>query len=69
MDAAQLPDLDTLDREALKALIRSHQEELSSQLAARDEELRRLEAELESQRKILSEQSQDCVQAASRSSI
>jgi len=59
MDAAQLPDLDTLDREALKALIRSHQEELSSQLAARDEELRRLEAELESQRKILSEQSQE----------
>src|ERR1035438_2621706 len=59
MDAAQLPDLDTLDREALKALLRSHQEDLSSLLATRDEELRRLEAELESQRKTLSEQSQE----------
>ncbi len=59
MDAAQLPDLDTLDREALKALIRFHQEELSSLLAARDGEFRRLEAELDSQRKILSEQSQE----------
>jgi transposase len=48
MDAAQLPDLDALDREALKALILAHQAELAA-----------LEAELESQRKILSEQSQE----------
>jgi transposase len=59
MDSAPLPDLDALDREALKALIRSHQEELSSLLAARDQELGRLETELESQRKVLSEQSQE----------
>ncbi|HMD22376.1 MAG TPA: IS66 family transposase [Alloacidobacterium sp.] len=48
MDAAQLPDLDALDREALKALILVHQAELAA-----------LEAELESQRKMLSEQSQE----------
>src|SRR5271167_975121 len=45
MDAAQLPDLDGLDREALKALVLAHQAELAA-----------LEAELESQRHILSQQ-------------
>jgi transposase len=55
MDRAPLPDLNTLDREALVALIRAHQEELASLIADRDEEIRRLEAELESQRQTLSE--------------
>lgn len=48
MDSAPLPDLDGLDREALKALVLAHQAELAV-----------LEAELESQRNILSEQSQE----------
>ena len=48
MDSAPLPNLDGLDREALKALVLAHQAELAA-----------LEAELESQRDILSEQSQE----------
>jgi transposase len=48
MDSAPLPDLDGLDREALKALVLAHQAELTA-----------LEAELETQRHILSEQSQE----------
>jgi multidrug efflux pump subunit AcrA (membrane-fusion protein) len=48
MDSASLPNLDGLDREALKALVLAHQAELAA-----------LEAELESQRRILSEQSQE----------
>src|ERR1700685_1680454 len=48
MDSAPLPDLDGLDREALKALVLAHQAELAA-----------LEAELETQRHILSEQSQE----------
>lgn len=55
MDCAPLPDLNTLDRDALVALVRAHQEELAFLIADRDEELRRLEAELESQRQTLSE--------------
>jgi transposase len=55
MDRAPQPDLDSLDRDALVALIRGHQEELASLIADRDEELRRLEAELESHRQTLSE--------------
>ena len=47
MDAAQLPDLDSLDKEALKALVLAHQTELAA-----------LEVELESHRQTLSEQSQ-----------
>lgn len=48
MGAAQLPDLDALDREALKALVLAHQAEMAA-----------LEVELESQRQTLAEQSQD----------
>ena len=48
MDFAPLPNLDGLDREALKALVLAHQAELAA-----------LEAELESQRDIPSEQSQE----------
>jgi len=59
MDSAQLPDLDGLDREALKALLVAHQEQLLSLAASHENELRSLEAELESQRHILSEQSQE----------
>ena len=59
MDRAPLPDLNTLDREALVALVLAHQEELSSLLTARDEELRRLEAELETHRQSLSEQADE----------
>ena len=36
MDRAPLPDLDTLDREALLALIRAHQEELALLIAAQE---------------------------------
>jgi len=59
MDAAQLPDLDGLDREALKTLLIAHQEELrtlAALAATRQEELRSLEAELDSHRQTLSEQ-------------
>ena len=54
-----MPDLDGLDREALKALLIQHQEQLISLAASHKDELRLLEAELESQRNILSEQSQE----------
>jgi transposase len=56
MDAAQLPDLDGLDREALKALLIQHQEELRSLAASHEDELRSLEAELDSHRQTLSQQ-------------
>jgi transposase len=54
MDRAPLPDLDTLDRDALVALIRAHQEELASQ----QDELRSLQTELDSHRQIVSEQAE-----------
>src|ERR1700743_1229310 len=56
MDRAPLPDLNTLDRDALLALFREQQEKLDAMLAAREEEIRRLEVELESHRQTLSEQ-------------
>ena len=59
MDRASLPDLDTLDREALIALVLANQERLKSLAAARDEELRRLEAELEIHRQTLSGQADE----------
>lgn len=59
MDRAPLPDLDTLDREALVALVLAHQEKLTSLVAARDAELRELEAELETHRQALSEQADE----------
>jgi transposase len=48
MDLGALPDLDRLDKEALKALVLAHWTEMAS-----------LEAELESQRQILSEQGRE----------
>jgi transposase len=59
MDAAQLPDLDGLDREALKALLIAHQEEvrtLAALAASHRDELRSLQAELDSHLQTLSQQ-------------
>ena len=56
MDAAQLPDLDSLDREALLALLVAHQEELRSLAASHEDQLRSLQVELESHRQTLSQQ-------------
>jgi transposase len=55
MDRAPLPDLDMLDRDALVALLRAHQEELASQ----QDELRSLQTELDSHRQIVSEQAEE----------
>ena len=55
MDRAPLPDLDTLGRDALVALLRAHREELASQ----QDELRSLQAELDSYRQIVSEQAEE----------
>ena len=55
MDRAAVPDINQLDRDALVALIRAHQEEL----AAREEELQHLEAQLGSHRRELSEQADE----------
>jgi len=55
MDFASVSDLDNLDRDALLAIYRAQQQKLTSLISARDEELRRLEAEIESQRQTLSE--------------
>ncbi len=52
MDAAQLPDLDGLDREALKALVIAHRTEL----AAREAEHAAREAEIEHERQTLSDE-------------
>jgi transposase len=55
MDRTPLPDLDSLDREALLDLIQQQ----ASLAAAYDEEIRRLEAELDAQRQTLTEQTED----------
>ena len=55
MDRAPLPDLDALDRKALLDLIQQQ----ASLTAAYDEEIRRLEAELDAQRQALSEQAEE----------
>jgi transposase len=59
MDRAPLPDLDNLDRGQLLALVRGHQEELAFLIAAHDEQIRRLEAELDSHRLTLSQQADE----------
>ena len=56
MDSAPLPDLEGLDREALKALLVQHQEQLLSLAASHENELRSLEAELDSHRQTLFQQ-------------
>ena len=55
MDRAPLPDLNPLDREALLALFRAQKEKLDALIADRDEQFRRLEAELVAHRQALSE--------------
>jgi transposase len=52
MDSASLPDLEGLDREALKALLVKQQEELASH----ENEFRSLQTELDSHRQTLSQQ-------------
>ena len=59
MDGAPLPDLDSLDRDALLDLIRTHEQQQASLAAAYDEEIRRLEAELDAQRQTVSEQADE----------
>jgi transposase len=62
MDRAPLPDLNSLDREALLALFHAQQEQQAERdalLAARERELHRLEAELETHRQALSEQADE----------
>lgn len=59
MDHAPLPDLDALDREALLDLIRTHEQQLASLIAAQDEEIRRLEAELDAHRQRMFEQAEE----------
>jgi transposase len=59
MDRTPLPDLDTLDRDALLDLIRAHEQQFASLIAAQDEEIRRLEAELDAQRQTMSEQAEE----------
>ena len=48
MNRAPQPDLNLLDRDELVALVHAHQEELASLAADRDEQIRRLEAEVDS---------------------
>lgn len=55
MDRTPLPDLDSLDREALLDLIQQQ----ASLAAACDEEILRLEAELDAQRQTLTEQAEE----------
>jgi transposase len=59
MDRVPLSDLDSLDRDALISLLLTQQEKLDSHIADRDEELRRLEGELETDRQTLSEQADE----------
>jgi transposase len=62
MDRAPLPDLNLLDRDALLALYQAQQEQqkkLDAMLADRDEELHRLEAELQFHRQTLSQQADE----------
>jgi Skp family chaperone for outer membrane proteins len=62
MDRASLPDLNSLDHEALLALYQAQQEQqkkLDAILATREEELRNLEAELQPHRQTLSEQADE----------
>ena len=59
MDRASLSDLNSLDRDALLALLQAQQEKLDGMIAERDEQLRGLEAELEMHRQTLSEQTEE----------
>src|ERR1700685_3461829 len=56
MNRAPQPDLSLLDRDELVALVHAHQAELALLAADRDEQIRRLEAEVDSHRQTLSQQ-------------
>jgi transposase len=64
MDGA--PDPGSLDREALLELMRAQQEQFASLIAAQDEEIRRLEAELEAHRQALSEKADELRSSSAR---
>jgi transposase len=66
MDGAPLKDLDSLDREALLALLRTQHEQFTSLIAAQDEEIRRLDAELDAHRQTLSEQADELRSSSAR---
>ncbi len=62
MDRTPLPDLDSLDREALRALLLAQQleeQQLRALFVAQEQKLRDLEAELDSHRQMLSEQAEE----------
>src|ERR1700677_4676409 len=59
MNRAPQPDLNLLDRDELVALVHAHQEEIASLAADRDEQIRRLEAEVDSHRQTLSQQANE----------
>ncbi len=59
MSREPLPDLDSLDRDALAALIFAQQEHLTAARAAQEEELRKLRAELDSHLATLALQSRE----------
>ena len=59
MDRTSFPDLDGLDRDALVALVLANQKKIDSLVRTRDEEICRLETELESHRQTLSEQADE----------
>jgi transposase len=59
MSRQPMPDLDSLDHDALAALILAQQEQLAALGAAQEEELRSLRAELDSHLETLAEQSRE----------
>ncbi len=59
MNCTPQSDLDKLDRDALLALACEQEEKLASLIADRDEQVRRLEAELEAHRQTLSQQTDE----------
>src|ERR1700744_615933 len=62
MDRALLPDLDSLDREALRGLVLAQEleeQQLRALFVAQEQKLRDLEAELDSHRQMLSEQAEE----------
>jgi hypothetical protein len=67
MDAAPLPDLDTLDRNALTALILANQKELGFIAASYENEFRSLQPKLNSHARRSPNTMKNCVPAVSRS--
>jgi transposase len=59
MDRSHLPDLNSLDREALLDLVLAQERQYASLIAVHEEEIRRLGADLQAQHQALSEQADD----------